>query len=372
MNVLHVINNLNREGAQVMLSNLLGAADGDEVSYSVCLRQPGGSLVSELRGKGLEVFEPEKYYGFRSLRQSIAFIKSACLKNRVRIIHAHMADAAFLGWLVARELNLPLVVTHHGQDILLKCNPVCRSVYYVLLTFAARYAAMNIAVSESVADRVRQLLRVDPKRLQVIGNGVRIPEESTLRMRLDGVVERSSSLTLVSVGRLVPLKGQRELILAMVQLVKVFPAVRLYLVGGGELEKELKQLVENEKLADCVEFTGAVDDVTAYLAKADIFLSSSQSEGMPVSVLEAMAWRLPVIASDIPGHRSVVSPGETGFLYEAGCIDKLVIRIVEVAENRELASAVAGRARSMVSQQYSSRLVEQRHARLYQSLLEQV
>ena len=109
MNVLHFINNLDREGAQVMLSNLVTAADKGQINYCICVRQPGGSLVAELRQQGVLVFEPTQYFGFRSMFQSVSFLKQVCGENQIRIIHAHMADAAFLGWLVAWKLNLPLV-----------------------------------------------------------------------------------------------------------------------------------------------------------------------------------------------------------------------------------------------------------------------
>ena len=122
-----------------MLSNLVTAADKGQINYSICVRQPGGSLAAELREKGVQVFEPAQYFGFWSMFKSVSFLQQVCRENQIRIIHAHMADAAFLGWLAARKLNLPLIISHHGHDILLKCNPACRFVYYILLNMAVRY-----------------------------------------------------------------------------------------------------------------------------------------------------------------------------------------------------------------------------------------
>jgi glycosyltransferase involved in cell wall biosynthesis len=372
MNVLHCINNLNREGAQKVVRNLVTAENKDQPNYYVCVRQPGGSLAVELREQGISVLEPPRYYGFRSIRQSFFFLKQQCVENRVQIIHAHMADAAFLGWLVARKLKLPLIISHHGQDVLLKCNPVCRLVYYVLLQLAARYAALNIAVSPAVAERLRKLLRINQQVIEVVSNGVRIPEDSQLIPRQSGIDKPRPSPVLVSVGRLVPLKGQRQLVYAVAGLRKHFPDIRLYIVGSGEMESELKRLADDEKLGDCIEFTGAVDDVTTYLASADIYVSSSEAEGMSVSVLEAMAWRLPVVASDIPGNRSVIEQGETGFLYKLNKIEDLVNTIMELVRNPALANAVASRARSMVVQQYSALGAEQKHVEIYRRTLERV
>jgi len=121
----------------------------------------------------------------------------------------------------------------------------------------------------------------------------------------------------------------------MAELVKTFAQLQLYIVGGGEMENELKYLASEKKVAQHINFTGAVDDVSRYLAKADIYVSTSESEGMPVSVLEAMAWQLPVVASDIPGNKSVVKQDETGFLYKLNDIDSLLITILIVNINRE-------------------------------------
>jgi len=371
MNVLHFINNLNREGAQIMVSNLVSANDKSRINYSVCARQPGGPLAADLREQGIEVLAPPKYYGFRSIRQSIFFLKRLCIDNRISIIHAHMADAACLGWLVARKLKLPLVISHHGHDILLKCNPVCRCVYFVLLSLAARYAAMNVAVSPSVAERVRKLLPVKAQSIQIISNGVHIPDDSQLNKKIIRKDRDYSSLTLVSVGRLVPLKGQYQLIYAVARLVSYFPGIHLYIVGDGDRAQALKQQAENQQVSRYIEFTGPVEDVTEYLAKADIYVSSSRSEGMPISILEAMAWRLPVVASDIPGNSSVVNQGETGFLYELDNIDDLVQKIIEVATNAGLANGLASRARLMVAQHYSAKVSEKKHAQLYQRILGQ-
>lgn len=368
MNVLHLINNLEREGAQVMVANLVSATDAGPVNYSICVRQPGSQLANDLRARGVEVMEPARYFGFRSTRKSFFFIRQQCIDHRIQVIHAHLADAAILGWLVARKLNLPLVISHHGQDILPTCSPFCRFVYCLLLMLAARSAAMNIAVSSSVADRVRQVLAVNGRRLRVIANGVHIPKAAEVE---SGVRAGKAGPILISVGRLVPLKRQALLISAMAGIRRRYPDARLILVGDGECMPDLRRQVADFGLDDCVEFAGIVDNVGEYLARADIYLSSSESEGMPVSVLEAMAWGLPVIASDIPGHRSVIDPGKTGFLYESNDIDELVDRVIAVATDRDLAQAVTAGARAMVQERYSDVASERQHAALYRQILQQ-
>ncbi|HHO59165.1 MAG TPA: glycosyltransferase family 1 protein, partial [Thiotrichales bacterium] len=313
---------------------------------------------------GITVVEPAQYDGFRRIKRFVDFLMQTCREHQVDIIHAHMADAAFLGWLVARKSGRPLVISHHGQDILLKCNRLCRFVYFLLLNLAARYAAVNIAVSAPVAERVRQLLFIAPEKVTVISNGVAIPEDAPNKR--DNV--KTTAPVLVTVGRLVPLKGHGQLIQAAAKLKAVMPGLKVYIVGGGDMLDTLQQLARQAGVSEMVTFTGAVNDVASYLAKADLFVSTSESEGMPVSVLEAMAWRLPVIASDIPGNNSVVTHKQTGFLYRLGDVDGLAETICTVFKEPSLAAAVAARARAMVVENYSAEAAEQAHRSLYRKI----
>ena len=195
-----------------------------------------------------------------------------------------------------------------------------------------------------------------------------IPEESSI----DNNIHRSNlahrPLTLINVGRLMPVKGQRQLILAVAELINNFPDIKLYIVGDGQMKNELKQLAVTLKVDRNIEFTGAVDDVAAYLANADIYVSTSCSEGMPVSILEAMAWQMPVIASDIPGNRSVVIQNKTGFLYELDNTEELVNTITTVIQDHDSRDTVAANARKMVACKYSVEASNQEHETLYMSV----
>ena len=173
----------------------------------------------------------------------------------------------------------------------------------------------------------------------------------------------------VVVGRLVPLKGQRRLLEIMPVLLEQFPNLHLTILGDGPLHGELRRRVDALGLDGHVEMPGAVDDVGAWLALADVFVSCSESEGMPVALLEAMAWQLPVVASDIAGNRSVVEAGKTGYLYPLEDGAQPAAILAEVLQNRAAAVSVARRARAMVSAEYSASVCAQAHANLYQSLL---
>lgn len=365
LRVLHLINNLKREGAQTMVFNLVTASDAGNARHVVCAREPGGALEAALGERGISVFTPSRYFGALATRRSLQFLEYLIENEAIELVHAHMADAAFLGWRLARRRALPLVITHHGHDILPKCGRMCRLVYLVLLAAAAHYAARNVAVSTSVAHRVRRILVLRREQVSVIANGVPVPGEGILitRRTQEGVAPH-----VVTVGRLVELKGHEQLITAASVLVGHFPEARFSIVGDGPLRERLERQAESLGLSNKVNFTGSVSDVPAHLREADVYVSTSHYEGMPIATLEAMAWGVPVVASDVPGNRAVVQNGETGLLYKLDDIAGLARAMRAVIEQPESARERARRARRLVEERYSATAT----ARLYEQLYAEV
>lgn len=352
-----------------MVFNLVASSATGHARHFVCAREPGGALQPALERHGIPVFAPERYHGVRSTRSSLRFIDRIIEDESIDIVHAHLADAAFLGWLAARRRRIPLVITHHGHDILPTCDGgfLCRTAYAILLGFAARYAHRNIAVAPAVADVVRRRLLLTGERVAVIVNGVPVPPSGDAT----GLRDAGRGLCIVTVGRLVDLKGQEQLIAAVATLVGQYRGLRVFIVGDGPRRESLQQKTKSLGLSDNVVFTGSVDDVPAYLRLADAYISTSHYEGMPVATLEAMAWQVPVIASDVPGNRDVVEHGKTGLLYRPGDIEALAGAIRQVVEEPEPARERARRARQVIDEGYSSAAAARAYEKMYDEILKE-
>lgn len=363
MNVLHLINNLRREGAQVVVFNLVTSAVG--ARHIVCAREPGGPLQSALEERGIPVFVPDRYLGARETLESLRFLDRVIENEAVDIVHAHMADAAFIGWLAARRHRLPLAITHHGHDILPGCGGglLCRAAYSILLALAAHHARWNVAVAPAVSKVLQRRLALPRRRIRVIANGVPIPQPANASRPRHG-----RGMRIVSVGRLVKLKGQEQLIDAAAELARDDPALRVFIVGDGPEREALSRRAASLGLKEHVAFTGAVDDVSAYLRDADVFVSASQREGMPLCVLEAMAWEVPVVASDIAGHRGVIRHGETGLLFSPGDVAALARAVKETGEQPALTRQRVRRARRLVEEHYSIEAAVRDYAQMYASM----
>ncbi len=368
MKVLHIINNLRREGAQVVVRNLVISSLNSDIEHVVYAREPGGSIQAELEARGVSVYVPEKYYGTLDSSRSLAFIAEVIENEGIDLIHAHMPDSACLGWLAARKKSLTMIITYHGHNILLNCNLVCRLVYFTLLWFACRYAVANIAVSTSVAASMHRWLRLPASTIDVITNGVPVPSDEKLKQRPVRKKTSTEHFNIVCVGRLVALKGHHQLIDAASVLIKQYPDMRFYFLGDGPLREVLQEQVVSLNLIDSVIFAGCVDNVSDYLENADVYVTTSETEGLPVATLEAMAWGVPVVASDIAGNRAVVSHGQSGLLYPLNDIKALAGAIKEIVDDRDAAIRRAQRARDQVNLHYSDDATAQSYNTIYHRL----
>jgi len=201
----------------------------------------------------------------------------------------------------------------------------------------SRFSSAIITVSE--ADRALALrYRVVPLRsMTVVHNGIRDTAEQSHS-------EAGDAAHIVMVARFSPQKDQVLLLKALVEQEKPY---RLSLVGEGPKQTAVQALTLELGLSGRVNFLGACGDVSRILAEANVFVLTSNWEGLPISILEAMRAGLPVIASDVGGVREAVVDGETGFLVDRGNLVMLRSRLQQLLADPELRKKMgeAGRKR---------------------------
>lgn len=369
--VLHVIHNLNREGAQQVLFNLVRAGVAGGERHIVCPWRRSGPLREDLVAHGVTVLDPPAGTGAGGVPLAFSGIVRAIGGMSVDLIHAHMSDAAILTSVAARTARRPYIVTHHSNRLLPIVRPPAGWVRRALFTTAVTGAAANVAVSPEVADRLAEETPLDRSAVRVIENGVAIPPaEAVAAARAARKRRRDSagSVRLVVVGRLIDIKGQDQAIDAVARLRARYPGMQLILAGDGPMRAALEQRAAAAGLGDAVVFAGVVRDVAGLLAEADLYVSTSHYEGLPMALLEAMAWGLPVVASDVRGNRDVVADGRTGRLYPLHDIDRLTVAIEDCLTRRD-ADALGEAARTRVVAENGADAMARRYGELYQTVL---
>jgi glycosyltransferase involved in cell wall biosynthesis len=238
--------------------------------------------------------------------------------------------------LLQHRLALPLVTTAHIGSLSRLSEPI-RSLTVGYERTVGRYIMSRsvrvIAVSESVREHLVSLGRT-PDKIDLVCNGVDLE-----RFRPPLPSERNgddSTPAVVFVGRLIGNKGPGILLDALFRLHREGLAFTATFIGDGPLRSLLERRVHESGLATTVKFTGHLPDVAADLRRAVVLVRPSLSEGMPLTVLEAMASHVCVVASDIPGNRDLIRNGENGLLVPTQNVSSLANAIRRVLENREL------------------------------------
>ncbi len=230
----------------------------------------------------------------------------------------------------------------------------------------AKYAAYEICVAKSVAVFQHRMTGLPEAFFKVIENG----NDLSLYAALNTTnVERDpNNLRVVSVGRLNKQKDYPTLLRAWKIASESALGARLEIAGSGPEGSRLKSLCAELKIKR-VSFTGFCNDVPAFLNRADVYVQSSAWEGMPLTVLEAMAAGLPVIASSVDSLPVMIEDGRTGILFERGNHTVLAGRIVELLSDPERAKSIGTAARETALKRFSADRMATDYAHLFQQVL---
>ena len=273
------------------------------------------------------------------------------------VVHTHNTLAHFYGAFAARLSGVPVVVnTQHGRG--------CGKSWKARLQFrmANQFTDRVVGVSEDAAELCRQDDTRSADRTIALWNGVDLD-----RFEYRGP---STQPTAISVARLSPEKDFATLLRATWILIKDCPDFRLKIVGDGTERPKLERLAEELNLTNHVEFLGERSDVSQLLPRAGFFVSSSQTEGISLTLLEAMAVGLPVVTTRVGGNPEIVVEGKTGRLVSANSPEELAMAMRDLLKDREGWPVYGELARQRVEQHFNVRNMIRQYEDLYRELLD--
>ncbi|HEX7447177.1 MAG TPA: glycosyltransferase [Pirellulales bacterium] len=402
LRVAHVVLSLDVGGLERLVVDLVrqGAQRGQRVAV-VCLERPG-MLADEARAAGAELFCVEKRPGLRP--GIIAHLVRLLGELQLDVVHTHQIAALLYAGAAARRSGIPAVIhTEHGKHY-------ARRRTRWLGRLAARYAQRFCCVSGDIAAAVRAARVAPEAKVMVVPNGIDVerfrgqrPEvgdqgtekdwDSEIRgqasetawSRGPGLRPLTSDpcLTIGTIGRLNEIKRQDVLLRAFARLVRrrchphpnPLPEgegirdLRLLLVGDGPMRGELERLAEELGIRAQTQFAGYQAVPEEYLRRMDIFALTSRSEGMPLSILEAWATGVPVVASRVGGVPELIDDGLTGRLFASGDDAELAHVLEAFCADRQLRDRLSAAGLARVQRDFSLTRMAAEYEAIYRSLL---
>ncbi len=304
--------------------------------------------------------------------------------RRARLFHCHLhtpfsCSAAIT--IVGIFTGTPIIVTEHyitqiGHLRRRKLNPAMAALREVKIRFllwtkriSLKFVYRVITVSASNREYMtRTFGKSISEKTEVIRNGIEIDRYSASEYET-GTVRISGEFRVVTIAGLNNQKGHEYLFRAIVDILPRFPAAKFLLVGDGHLRRYLEAMTFELGISNAVQFMGFRSDVQSILRSADIFVLPSLFEGLPLSLLEAMAAGKPVVATDVDGTHDVVIDGATGFLVPPKDPAALSQRIAELLADSRMRERFGQAGKERVFASFSDSRMTREYSELYESAL---
>ena len=368
--IFYVITDLQRGGVPLHLRRLVGAVRKEGYRVAVVTLAQGGEVAAMLRADGVEVLE----CGGRGGWDVRVFTRLARImqSRRPRLVHSFLFHANLAVRVAGKLTRYPV-----AQIICeIQTVEVERKWHLVVDHATHEWCRVTIGNSPSVIEHLHRTAGIPLSRLCLIRGGIEpIPScdphsRDAARAAIRAAIpEMSNDAPVVLwVGRLDPVKGLATLVEAF-QSVAATTTAHLLLACDGPMFGALQHQITNRGLWGRVHLLGMRRDVPDLLRAADLFVFPSRTEGLPNALLEAMAWGVPVLTTDVPGCRDLVQDGVTGRLVPYDDADALARALLAGLTDRESAKVMARQAQASVESLWQIQRTHANYLALYRSAL---
>jgi glycosyltransferase involved in cell wall biosynthesis len=361
--ILHVIPSLDQAGAEKQLCLLAERLPRERFDVHVFALTRGGPMHERLDAAGV----PWQVIGKRLRVDPQAWLRLRRAIRRLRpdLVHTWMLAANAYGITAAMAAGVKRRVCAQ------RCvDPWKGGLDLAVDRYVARQCDRIVVNSSGVRDfYVGKGL---PRDLMTLIDNAVCPLPTPRRTReelLDELHLPEGARLLGCIGRLWPQKRVKDAIWSADLLKVIRGDVHMLVIGDGPMREQVIRYRNQVEIRDRVHLLGHRDDVSEILPHLDVLLSTSGYEGQSNVILEAMTAGVPVVATDIPGTRDLITPGETGLLVEVGDRAGFAREVNRLIDNPELASQLATAARRRAATRFSVEHMVERHATLYEELL---
>ncbi len=318
-----------------------------------------GALADRCReaGVSVHVIDESRYDTYALIKHTLSLARSV----QPHVIHAHRYKENMVALVMKLFLRkMRLISTVHGrfehqgglkQTVLNRINAF----------FLGRAFSCVVAVSHDLKGYLIHDLRMPKSKVRCVTNGI----GAGSRARTD--LMTGETITIGSAGRLFPVKDYPLMIEAARDVCRLNDNMRFVLAGDGPEMEQLRSRIKELGIEEKFRLLGHVRDMDGFYRSIDIYLNTSKHEGMPVTVLEAMSYGIPVIAPGVGGLKELISNGEEGFLVSERSGSAFADALIRMSEDRQSARAMGMNARWKIYRDFSSEKMVKDYVALYTS-----
>ena len=374
MKVLYLIDSLEGYGAEKSLVEI--ARQFQSVTPVFVHIYQGDMLKAKLELAGIKVYslDIDKKYAFDLAAEKLRTIYK---KEAPDIVHATLFRSEIIARKLKKEFPQILLVgsfvsnayspeRYRGKNYLqqLKLR------YFQRIDIeTAKYVDFFVSNSQTIKEATGRVLKISSEKIEVIYRG-RDSSKFTSVNYLDTTprLDNQDKIILLNVSRLIPLKGQMDLVNAMARVVLEFPKVKLYFAGHGPFRSQLENRVRKLNLINNVEFLGRVENINNLLHNSQVFIYPSYSEGIPGALIEAMMAKKIIICSNIPENLECVDE-TSALIFEKGNITQLADNIIKILKDPREFNHLGDSARKQAQEKFELSHIVASYENFYKKIL---
>jgi glycosyltransferase involved in cell wall biosynthesis len=324
-------------GVQNVMLHILQALSKDEFDIYVACR-PDGPLVDEIKRLGYTYLPLPEFVQPLSVKDVIIFVRLylLCRKHKFDIVHTHSSKPGFIGRITARLAGVPLVLhTGHGAPFHDWQSALTRRFYIELERIAARFCDTMVFVNNYHREFYLKHKLIKTQQGITIYNTLTPEQRSAIEK---SAIHRQLSKESIIIGSILRFAKSKNVVMTVegaIRICRERKDVIFIIVGDGEYYHLCQTMVKSSGMQDRILLPGWQSDTALWLAKFDVFMQYTLYEGLPISIIEAMAASLPIISSDIVTNAELVD-SSCGWLIPVANLEKLVSGLNAVLDDKEL------------------------------------
>jgi glycosyltransferase involved in cell wall biosynthesis len=325
-----------------------------------------GKLADELRNLGIPVVVVDETR--MNFFQIVRNVQRIIMKVSPDIIHSHRMKENILSYLSAKSDNrIQLVCTQHGMPEPIRFK--YKIMKHIFLSkynnyIIRKYFRYVISVSEDIRNILIQKCSFQSSKVILIYNGTEIQDNNSL--------DRDRDIFVIgSAGRFFPIKDYPLLVEIAREVLHQTDKVKFELAGEGPEKEMILSLIRGYGIEKAFSLTGFIDDMAIFYEGLDLYINTSIHEGLPMSILEAMAHGLPVIAPNTGGIKEILQNGIEGYLVEGRNPKMFAEKCIQLARDKKLSRTLGKASREKIMNDFSLDKMARNYYDLYSRVIEQ-